>query len=75
MPLPGGAAADAFSVQAGPDVRVNGPNGPVSMVAVFSVDPKTNEVHVAVYDDKGLVRVIPSGSVFEMVSMMRGYHP
>lgn len=71
--LPGGGTSDGFHKQAGPDVRVNGSAGPVAMFAVFTVNPETDEVQVAVFDDRGLVRVIPPDSVFQMVTMMRSY--
>lgn len=73
--LPGSGTSDGFHQQAGPDVRVNGSGGPVAMFAVFTVNPETDEVQVAVFDDRGLVRLIPPESVFQMVTMMRSYKP
>ncbi|MBA3876286.1 MAG: hypothetical protein C0498_05005 [Anaerolinea sp.] len=72
---PGGGAPDAFLKQAGPDVRVNGPAGPLALFAVFTVDPETDEVQVAVFDERGLVRLIPPDSVSEMIAAMRAYRP
>jgi len=72
--VPGTGRTDEFSQQAGPDVRVDSPSGPVAMFAVFTVDPETDEVRVAVIDEQGrLVRLIPADSVSEMVSTMRSY--
>lgn len=74
MRVPGGRRTDEFSQRAGPDVRVDGPDGPVGMFAVFSVDPETDEVRVAVVDEQGrLVRVIPADSVSEMMATMHSY--
>lgn len=74
MRVPGVRRTDEFSEQAGPDVRVDGPDGPVAMFAVFSVDPETDEVRVAVVDEQGrLVRLIPADSVSEMVATMHSY--
>jgi hypothetical protein len=73
--LPGDGTPDPFLQQAGPDARVSTPAGPVAMVAIFSVDPKTNRVTIAVFDDRGLVRMIPPEGVFEMFTMMNSYHP
>lgn len=72
--VPGSRRLDEFSAQAGPDVKIDGPAGPVAMFAVFTVDPETDEVRVAVIDDQGrLVRVIPPDSVSEMVATMQSY--
>jgi hypothetical protein len=76
LPVPGlrPGARDAFALAAGPDVRTDGPTGPVAVYAVFSVDAETNEVHVAVIDELGrLVRMIPAKSVSDMIRMMASY--
>lgn len=65
---------DAFARAAGPDVRIDGPDGPVSVYAVFSVDAETHEVRVAVVDELGrLVRMIPAKSVADMLRTMASY--
>ena len=65
---------DQFSQQAGPDVRVDGADGPTAMFAVFTVDPETDRVRVAVVDEQGrVVRLIPAESVSEMVATMDSY--
>ncbi len=73
--VPGnGRRLDEFSKEAGPDVKIDTPGGPVAMFAVFSVDPDTEEVRVAVVDESGrLVRLIPADSVAEMVNTMAAY--
>lgn len=74
MRVSGGRRPDDFSKEAGPDVKVDTPGGPVAMFAVFSVDPDTDEVRVAVVDDTGrVVRLIPAESVAEMVTTMHAY--
>ncbi len=75
LPPPGSSGPDAFHKQGGPDVRVSALGASVAMFAVFTVNPETDEVQVAVFDDRGLVRVIPPASVFQMVAMMRSYRP
>jgi len=67
-------ARDAFGLAAGPDVRIDGADGPVSVYAVFSVDTETHEVRVAVIDELGrLVRMIPAKSVADMLRTMASY--
>ncbi len=65
---------DSFARLAGADVSMEGPSGLTQAYAVFEIDPKTEQLHVMIVDDKGQVmRVIPSGSVSEMVESMARY--
>jgi FlaG protein len=74
MRIPGARHGDDFAREAGPDVKVDTPAGPQSLSAVFSVDPETDRVRVAVVDQEGrVVRLIPADSVHEMVTSMNAY--
>jgi hypothetical protein len=75
LPRPSGSRlSDDFVDTAGPDIRVDGPDGPTSLSAIFTVDPDTAEVQVAVVDDRGrLVRLIPQDSLSELLITMHRY--
>lgn len=65
---------DRFSKRAGPDVSFKTSKGVNEVYAVFSVDPKSKELRVAVVDADGrLVRMIPPESVAEMLANMERY--
>ncbi len=75
--LPPGSPAvqrDRFARRAGPDVSFKGPSGVTEVYAVFSVDPESKRLQVAVVDGDGRVlRMIPPGSVAKMLASMGRY--
>jgi hypothetical protein len=63
---------DPFSARAGADVSYRN----LSTYAVFRYNAEKHTTQVAVYSEEGrLVRLIPPGSVAEMVSAMSSYRP
>ncbi len=68
------AQRDRFARRAGPDVSFKGPEGLTEVYAVFSVDPDSKQLRVAVVDAEGrLLRMIPPTSVSQMVETMGRY--
>ncbi len=65
---------DRFSKRAGADVSFKGASGVTEVYAVFSVDPDSKKLQVAVVDGEGRVlRMIPPGSVAKMMETMGRY--
>jgi hypothetical protein len=65
-----GPALDAFSARAGADVSW----GSQETCAVFRYDAERHRTQVAVYGGDGrLVRMIPPGSVAELIAAMAAY--
>jgi uncharacterized protein YigE (DUF2233 family) len=70
LPVQASPGLDAFARHAGPDVSY----GAAARYAVFSVDPETHEVRIAIVDEAGrLVRSIPADSVRLMLDSMQRY--
>ncbi len=68
-------APDRFARRAGPDVSIKTSDGMTQVYAVFSVDPESKELRVALVDDEGRVlRTIPPSSVAQMIQSMGRYH-
>ncbi len=66
--------ADRFARRAGPDVSYKSSAGVTEVYAVFSVDPESRELRVAVVDHDGRVlRMIPPGSIAQMMEQMARY--
>ncbi len=65
---------DRFARRAGPDVAIKTSQGVSQVYAVFSVDPESKQLHVAVVDSEGrVIRLIPPESVAEMIASMGRY--
>ncbi len=67
---------DRFAKRAGADVSIKRSSGVTEVYAVFSVDPTSKRLQVAVVDGEGRVlRMIPPGSVAQMMETMGRYKP
>ncbi|HEX8941047.1 MAG TPA: hypothetical protein VF763_12875 [Candidatus Limnocylindrales bacterium] len=76
QPLSGGGwiGRDPFARRAGPDVSIRTEDGVVWRQAIFSVDPATHQLQVAIVDQSGrLLRTIPAESIARMLSAMAAY--